>query len=859
MSGNEPRRRVAIVVPTNRAWVWHEQIVSLLRNSFEIDVYSNGNAPPYPRPISIWLRLEKSLLGEFHLVNFARAPAIPWRQPVDVKYTCILNFSEEPIFCDVPVIEPRYQRSLDSLNLLAVLFAHKNPYLSFHLQGKDEPIVASYLAIPDKMVLSRGLQTSFARLSIMAERATKHLSQATRAAILPQSPNSSPAFSFATMARFGLCFGWDKIFGRLVRRLKVSEHWSVVLLRLDNWDVTRKLSVQNFAILPDDDRRFFADPFLFADAGRDWLFFEELEYRTGRGIISCAQVKDENHITAPHPVLQRPYHLSYPFVFRQGNEIYMIPETGSNNTVELYRAQSFPFSWVLHRILLENVTLYDATLLQHQNRFWLFAATAHEGSAPQDELALFYSENLEGPWRPHRLNPVKSDCRSARPAGRVVVRDNRLFRPAQDCEPGYGSALIWCEITELTPDRFDEHEVGRWHPNEFLPANGFHTFDSHGTLSAIDVKRQIWKYPFHAEKHASGSQLSQKNVKVFSDFHSIRVVPLHKETARSPIGSDDIGVVAIGRNEGARLIACLTALKSQTNKIVYVDFGSTDGSSAAAKGFGAHVVNLDLSRPFTAARARNEGFEALKALHPNIRFIQFVDGDCILSEGWLETATAFISKHEDVAIVTGRLWERFPTASIYNKLCDLEWDTPIGEIYACGGNSFVRVEAFEAVGGFQSELIAGEEPELCLRLREKGWIIWRVDADMAEHDAAMTRFTQWWRRSVRSGFGLASVWMLHRRSLLNFRDRLMVSTLFWGGILPITICLGALLYPAVLLAFLVYFVQICRIALAEGPNSSLSWIFAAITMVSKFAYCQGVLKYFWYRLRHWPAPQFEYK
>jgi hypothetical protein len=252
--------------------------------------------------------------------------------------------------------------------------------------------------------------------------------------------------------------------------------------------------------VPDDDKRYYADPFLFTDAGRTWLFFEELRYQTGKGIISCAQLKNDEQIGASHPVLERPYHLSYPFIFRHRGEIYMIPETGDNNTVELYRAESFPFVWVLHQIMLENVALYDATLLQYQNRFWLFAAISRYGNAPQDELAIFYSERLEGPWHPHRLNPVKSDCRSARPAGRFLVCDKRLLRPAQDCESGYGSALVWCEIRELTPDRFDEREVGRWHADEFSNANGLHTFDCDDGLGVIDIKRVVWRNPFHSRK-----------------------------------------------------------------------------------------------------------------------------------------------------------------------------------------------------------------------------------------------------------------------------------------------------------------------------------------------------------------------
>ena len=243
--------------------------------------------------------------------------------------------------------------------------------------------------------------------------------------------------------------------------------------------------------------------------------------------------------------------------------------------------------------------------------------------------------------------------------------------------------------------------------------------------------------------------------------------------------SKDIGVVAIGRNEGKRLIRCLASVKSTAGQIVYVDSGSSDGSISAAEEVGAFVLALDLTRPFTAARARNEGFAALKELSPDVRFVQFVDGDCVVVDDWLGKARGFIEQQKDVAVVCGRRREQHPTASVYNLLCDLEWDTPIGEALACGGDALVRTEAFEAVGGFRPQLIAGEEPEMCLRMRERGWRIWRLDADMTRHDAAMSRFGQWWARAIRCGYAYAEVSRLHRISPIGIWRRETVRAIFW--------------------------------------------------------------------------------
>lgn len=322
---------------------------------------------------------------------------------------------------------------------------------------------------------------------------------------------------------------------------------------------------------------------------------------------------------------------------------------------------------------------------------------------------------------------------------------------------------------------------------------------------------------------------------------------------------DEIGIVAIGRNEGKRLIGCLASVRAKTRHIVYVDSGSTDGSVAAAEEFGVSIVELDLTKPFTAARARNEGFAALRVVEPNIRFVQFVDGDCILSEGWLEAATAFISQKEDVAIVCGRRRERSPETSIYNKMADLEWDTPVGEALACGGDALVRVAAFEAVEGFLPQLIAGEEPDLCVRLRDQGWKIWRLDAEMTQHDMAMTHFSQWWARTVRSGYGMAEVSWLHRMSPARIWKRETLSAIFWGGVVPVVIGFGALIHSAVLALLLIYPVQIFRVAFREGVFTRESWLYAVFMTLAKFAALQGHLKLLWRRWRGGAIRLIEYK
>lgn len=305
-----------------------------------------------------------------------------------------------------------------------------------------------------------------------------------------------------------------------------------------------------------------------------------------------------------------------------------------------------------------------------------------------------------------------------------------------------------------------------------------------------------------------------------------------------------LGCVVIGRNEGDRLIRCLESLGG-TGSVVYVDSGSSDGSVEAARRLGASVVELDMATPFTAARARNEGFAALKASLPQMQLVQFVDGDCELAPGWIGTALAAMADRPKAAAVCGRRRERHPEASVYNRLCDIEWNTPLGEAAACGGDSLMRTAAFETAGGFNPQLMAGEEPELCARLREAGWTIWRLDAEMTLHDAAMSRFRQWWMRSVRGGFGYAQAWDLSRRRPIVLYARELKRALLWGGLLPLLIVAGAFLHPLAGLAFAAaYPLQILRIAARRGVANRDSWAYAAFMVLAKFAELQGALRYF---------------
>jgi GT2 family glycosyltransferase len=324
----------------------------------------------------------------------------------------------------------------------------------------------------------------------------------------------------------------------------------------------------------------------------------------------------------------------------------------------------------------------------------------------------------------------------------------------------------------------------------------------------------------------------------------------------------DVGCVIIGRNEGDRLRACLTSLVGKTAAMVYVDSGSTDGSVALARGLGVTVVELDMTIPFTAARGRNEGFHALQGGLPSLRYIQFVDGDCEVLPGWLDVAREFLESHPEAAVACGRRRERYPEQSIYNRLCDMEWDTPLGEAKACGGDAMIRAAALLEVGCYRSDLIAGEEPELCVRLRRAGWKVWRIDRDMTLHDAAMMRFGQWWKRSVRSGHAFAEGAYLHGASSERHWVRESRRAWVWGGIMPLLILLGVpmLGWGALALSFL-YPLQVVRLALQGKGSLSLRdrWLRAVFLVLSKFPELAGQVRYRVSRLQLAKVELIEYK
>lgn len=310
---------------------------------------------------------------------------------------------------------------------------------------------------------------------------------------------------------------------------------------------------------------------------------------------------------------------------------------------------------------------------------------------------------------------------------------------------------------------------------------------------------------------------------------------------------EQVGVVVIGRNEGTRLEHALVSIEPYRSRSVYVDSASTDGSVELAKRNGYRCLVLDTAEPLSAARARNAGWKFLLQEHPGLRYIQFVDGDCSVDPEWIDNAVEFLAATPNAAVACGRRREKFSQNSIYNELCDIEWDTPVGETTTCGGDALIRVEALVQVGGYNPRVIAAEDDDLCLRMRRHGWQVFRLPLEMTSHDAAITSWKQWRRRAERAGYAYAlgawNHWGGGESHFVGDVRRILI----WALIIPTAIFVTALTVGTWTLWFAaVYPAQALRIALRTRRRVGrldTSLAYGAACVADKFSQLRGVLRF----------------
>lgn len=325
-----------------------------------------------------------------------------------------------------------------------------------------------------------------------------------------------------------------------------------------------------------------------------------------------------------------------------------------------------------------------------------------------------------------------------------------------------------------------------------------------------------------------------------------------------------VGAVVIGRNEGERLRACLMSVIPQVARTIYVDSGSTDRSISVAAQLGADIVELSADAPFTAARARNKGWQRLLEVMNDALYVQFVDGDCELNERWIALGADTLSSNQQIAIVVGKLLETMPNRNVYHRLAAMEWDAPLGITQNCGGIAFVRVAALQQVDGYNETVIAAEDDELCIRLRLQKWLILRTAPEMATHDIRMASFRQWWWRAMRAGHGFAQVFTLHGGPPMFYFRREFYRTILWGGVLPILALAFAIptFGLSIVVAIVLYAISLLRTYFgrrSKGNSRYDASVYAFFTTISKFPATLGILAFLKRRYCRQPMRLIEHK
>lgn len=281
-------------------------------------------------------------------------------------------------------------------------------------------------------------------------------------------------------------------YGRVLNKIKLQYQDR---FRLDQWILMYHLqddfstSLWRYKKITPPKDKFWADPHILQRDDKYYVYFEEYLYDTGKGHISVLTIDEAGNYSEPTTVLSTDYHLSYPFVFEYEGTTYMVPESIEDKTIQLYECKEFPHKWEHKQNLQDDIEAADATLFEHDGMWWMFANIAEqEGSSIHDELHIFYADSpLSTDWKPHSMNPVVSDCKTARPAGKIFNENGRIYRPSQNCSVRYGYGFNLNEIELLTTTEYKEKTVSRVEPNWEKHIVGTHTFNRVGNLHVIDA------------------------------------------------------------------------------------------------------------------------------------------------------------------------------------------------------------------------------------------------------------------------------------------------------------------------------------------------------------------------------------
>jgi hypothetical protein len=485
----EVRLRVRIRLNLRRLWRWQLWLVEALAARGHVPELDFVFGEPLPSAVRLLLSLESTVLGlagehASDLVDTHEFGTLAATAKGDDTPDIVLDLANagQPDDSGTRWLRPTYDRETDEDELIAALLDGRRVHLTIESSGLC--LGSALPAIEDDLVLTRALDSMFSTLLRLCVKAVDE----PYAQVVPTELRhpSKCALSWRTL-RFAATTVAAKAAGRLTKLCTRAPGWSIRY----RWAVedriarTHTLPSSGFQCLADDGRRNYADPFVIEVGGTHYLFCEQQDYAASKAVISVTTVPRDGQPATPRPVLEAPHHLSYPFVFEHGGQIWMVPESCASRTVDLYRADPFPDHWVHEATLLSDINASDATLIMHNGEWWMFASIVERQSSSWDSLSIFHSVDLFGPWVAHPRNPVLIDARSARSAGHVYTSGGQLWRPAQDCSEDYGRALALCSIDWLDHENFAQTTRARLSLSR--PTYGPHTLNWAAGLEVIDA------------------------------------------------------------------------------------------------------------------------------------------------------------------------------------------------------------------------------------------------------------------------------------------------------------------------------------------------------------------------------------
>ena len=479
---------LTIRLDPNRLRQWHLSLVQRLarRPLTQVAVEWGGEAAPLPRAAIIVAAIERliyRLPGRNPFAAAAPADFMPFVSRDTGGPDVVIDLCRGHPCAGERTWHLYFDGRREEAAAVGALTRLRTPIVSVVEADTGSEIVSGHPGVQNSRVLARAFDDVLARTATLLKAALD--------GAMPRVRDERRVYAPASTAAIAWFWLKSTLFGGLsllYRLLYNTPHWQIGYRFVHGRDVVdlRAHPVGGWSVLPDNGLRFYSDPFPIEKDGRTFLFLEDLEHRVNRGVISVVEFDSHGPIGTPRPVLDTGTHLSYPFVFEHGGEMWMVPESCNTATVDLYRAERFPEGWVKQATLVSGVVASDATLFEHDGRWWMFATVRDGGGSYSDALHLWSAPELLGPWLPHRRNPVLVDLATARPAGRVVRRGDMPVRPFQDCRKGYGTALGLAEIIRLDDDHFEQRVETILRPGPLWPGHRLHTLNRAGALECID-------------------------------------------------------------------------------------------------------------------------------------------------------------------------------------------------------------------------------------------------------------------------------------------------------------------------------------------------------------------------------------